>query len=80
MLRINKSVKKLLFLAIVYIFTWFISYVFINQDINLVLALDYFVQAWSFNGLERPMFVWFIYNALFILIVIAYLVIARRRN
>jgi len=80
MLQINKSVKKVLFLAIVYIFTWVFSYVFINQDINLALAIDYFVQAWSFNGLERPMFVWFICNTLLILIVIAYLVITRRRS
>lgn len=72
--------NKILFLVLVYIFAWVISYVFINQDINLVLALDYFVQAWSFNGLERPMFVWFICNTLFVFIVITYLVIKRRRN
>ncbi len=70
--------KKILFLVPGYIVCWLLMYVFINQDINLTLAAEYFVQAWTFNGFVRPMYVWWLSNALFVVVVVVYFVINRR--
>jgi hypothetical protein len=80
MLKIMKRglYKKALFLVSAYIVCWLVGYVLINQDINLALAFDYFIQAWGFNGFVRPMYVWWASNVLFIVVAIIYLIIIRR--
>ena len=45
---------------------------------NIGLAIEYFIQAWSFNGLVRPMYIWWLSNALFIAAVIIYFLVKKR--
>jgi len=79
-IKMNKKgiYKKALFLVPAYIFCWLLMYVFINQDINIALAAEFFIQAWSFNGFVRPMYVWWLSNALFVVVAIVYFVINPR--
>ena len=66
-----------LFLA--YVACWLLAYAAINQDFNLALVFEYLVQAWSFGGLVRPMYIWWLSNAIFIVVAVLYLAIKRRR-
>ncbi len=66
--------KPLLLLVPVYLFYWLLSYVIINQDLNITLAYEYFILAWSFDGLARPMYVWWLSGVLFIFTAITYMV------
>lgn len=70
--------KSALFLISAYIVCWLFIYVLINQDLNVFMAYEYFILAWSFNGLERPMFIWMLSNALFIPTAITYFIIKRK--
>ena len=62
--------RKILIIIPVYILCWLVMYVFINQDLNIALAFEYFIQAWSFNGFVKPMSIWWLSNILFIVAVI----------
>ncbi len=49
-----------------------------NQDLDVGLAVEYFVQAWTFSGLVRPLYVWFAGNGVFAVAVIT-LILCRMR-
>ena len=70
--------KSALFLVTAYVTCWVLIYVLINQDLNMILAYEYFIMAWSFNGFIRPTYIWLLSNALFIVIVFTYFVIRRK--
>jgi len=74
----NEIFRKALFLIPAYLICWLLMYGLVNQDMNLGLAAEYFVQAWSFNGFVRPMYIWWLSNALFVVVAIVYFVINRR--
>ncbi len=67
----NNRIKFILFLTVAYVISWFIGYIAVNQDLNIGLASEYFLQAWTFNGLARPMYVWWLSNGLFVLVATA---------
>ena len=76
----NGKYRKALFLVLAYLGCWLLMHVFINQDLNLVLAAEYFVQAWSFNGFVRPTYIWWLSNPLFVVVVIVYFITDRLRS
>lgn len=53
-------------------------YVLINQNLNVGLAFEYLTQAWSFSGFVKPMYIWWLSNALFIATVIIYTLVRKR--
>lgn len=73
----NGIYKKVLFLLPTYAVCWLFMYLLTNQDLNLELAAEYFIQAWSFNGFVRPMYIWWLSNALFVVVATVYLVTNR---
>lgn len=71
--------KKILLLIIAYLVCWLIAYFFVNQDLNFARAYQYFVMAWSFQDLALPKKVWWISNAMTLVVVILYFIRQRRR-
>ena len=77
-MNINKTYRMALFLIPAYLVCWLLMYGFVNQDMNLGLAAEYFIQAWSFKGFVRPTYIWWLSNALFVVVAIVYFVVNRR--
>ena len=50
--------NKLLLALGIYLICWVFAYVLVNGDFNLKYMYEYFVLAWTFNGLMRPTYTW----------------------
>ncbi len=61
-------------------FCWTLSYVIVNGDLNLELLVEYFILAWTFDGLERPLFTWILSLILFVLIIVLYWVVIGKKR
>jgi len=63
-----------------YVACWLVAYVAVNQDLDLGIAARYFLEAWSFGGFARQMYVWYLSLGLFVVIGLTVIYVRRTRD
>jgi hypothetical protein len=71
-------VTRICFAVAVYAVCWITAYVVVNDDLDTHLLVQYFVLAWTGQGLERPFFTWIVSCLFFVMFLIGWWIRHRR--
>ena len=75
---LNRAILLLSYLF-VYLISWMIAYIVFMQN-DMKYYFEYFILAWTFNGLEYPSGIWLLSIVIFILLVLLFKVIIKYKK